>query len=412
MMMHRVLAGVTATVLAAGLLAVEVTPVSATTVSVATEAEYRNALTALSGDNSGPHVIEVTADITIAGATDPAYAGTQPLTINGNGHTINGDNNSRVLFFNSSALVTMNDLTVTGGTQAGDGGGVVALGAVTVDNSAFTANTSTGTSALGGAINAAGAVSVTNSSFVGNSATASSGGIAFGGAIRSPLLVTVTNSSFSANTAIAPGGFGGAGAISTLAGVTATNSTFTGNTAGNIGGAIAVGDGPSTFVYVTLASNAAPTGAQVLIDDGAEILPFGTVFADPLGGGANCVQFGVASSGYNYATDDSCGLTGTGDTQDGADPQLQPIGAYGGTTQTRPPAVTSPLVDAIPSAACDPTVTTDQRGLPRPADGNDDGTNGCDIGAVELQPTPPPASPASPAGRVVGPVAARPTFTG
>jgi hypothetical protein len=371
--------------------------------------QYTDALTDLSTDAGGPHVINVTADITITSATDPQYFNnTQPLTINGNGHTINGNNNSRVLFFNTSALLTMNDLTVTGGTQAGDGGGVVALGAVTVNNGTFIGNTSMGTSALGGAINAAGAVSVTNSTFVGNSATASSGGTAFGGAIRSLLLVTVTSSTFSANTAIAPGGFAGAGAISTLTGVTATNSTFTGNTAGSLGGAIVVGDGPSTFVHVTLASNAAPTGAQVLIDDGAEILPFGTVFADPLGGGANCAQFGVTSSGYNYATDDSCGLTGTGDTQNGADPQLLALGDFGGPTQTRPPAVTSPLVDAIPVAACDPTVTSDQRGLPRPADGNDDGTNGCDIGAVELQPTPPPAPPAPTAG----PVAARPTFTG
>jgi hypothetical protein len=71
MMVRRVLAGVTAAVLAAGLLAVAASPVSATRVSVATEAEYRQALMDLSADNTGPHVIEVTADITIAGATDP-----------------------------------------------------------------------------------------------------------------------------------------------------------------------------------------------------------------------------------------------------------------------------------------------------------------------------------------------------
>jgi hypothetical protein len=54
---RRVLAGVIAATVVGGLLAVDVTPVSATTVWVATEAEYRNALTTLSGDNSGPHVV-------------------------------------------------------------------------------------------------------------------------------------------------------------------------------------------------------------------------------------------------------------------------------------------------------------------------------------------------------------------
>jgi hypothetical protein len=170
-----------------------------------------------------------------------------------------------------------------------------------------------------------------------------------------------------------------------------------------------------TLVYATVVGNSAPTGANIRAD---ELLRFGSVVTGPLGGGANC-QIGASpvSGGYNYSDDASCAFTGTGDTQNGADPQLLALGDFGGPTQTRPPAVTSPLVDAIPVAACDPTVTTDQRGLARPSDGNDDGTNGCDIGAVELQATPPPTPPtptppASPAGRVVGPVAARPTFTG
>ena len=44
-----------------------------------------------------------------------------------------------------------------------------------------------------------------------------------------------------------------------------------------------------------------------------------------------------------------------------------------------------PAIDAIPAASC--TLTTDQRGEPRPVDGDLDDTADCDIGAYELTPT-------------------------
>ena len=60
-------------------------------------------------------------------------------------------------------------------------------------------------------------------------------------------------------------------------------------------------------------------------------------------------------------------------------------------TETREPVSGSPLVDAIPTGSCQNDgasgITTDQRFLPRPAG------NGCDIGAVEVQPTPPGPGP-------------------
>ncbi len=49
----------------------------------------------------------------------------------------------------------------------------------------------------------------------------------------------------------------------------------------------------------------------------------------------------------------------------------------------------SPAVDAGETVCTDANgvpLTTDQRGLPRPVDGNNDGIVNCDIGAVELQP--------------------------
>jgi hypothetical protein len=75
------------------------------------------------------------------------------------------------------------------------------------------------------------------------------------------------------------------------------------------------------------------------------------------------------------------------------DPQLEPLGDYGGPTETREPLPGSPVVDAIPAEECvydddgEPEtppvpVLADQRGVDRPQQ------SGCDIGAVELMPEP------------------------
>src|SRR5205807_8153922 len=52
---------------------------------------------------------------------------------------------------------------------------------------------------------------------------------------------------------------------------------------------------------------------------------------------------------------------------------------YGGPTWTMLPQRGSPALDAVPASHC--TLTTDQRGRPRPDEAADSGA--CDIGAVE-----------------------------
>ena len=92
------------------------------------------------------------------------------------------------------------------------------------------------------------------------------------------------------------------------------------------------------------------------------------------------------------------------------DPQLAPLGAYGGPTRTMAPLAGSPVLDVVPNAECgagQDGITTDQRGFPRPEAG---GTL-CDAGSVEgvfvpdtpVTPTNPPAAQ---------PVAVTPAFTG
>jgi hypothetical protein len=87
----------------------------------------------------------------------------------------------------------------------------------------------------------------------------------------------------------------------------------------------------------------------------------------------------LTSRGHNLSSDDSCRFIMPSDIQD-ADPLLLPLDANGGLTPTRALAPRSIAVDAG-GATCLPT---DQRGVPRPYDGDVDGTPLCDIGAFEL----------------------------
>ena len=239
---------------------------------------------------------------------------------------------------------------------------------------------------------------------------------------------TVTASTFARNQArgavssseLLASGEGG-GAIRAHASLDVVNSTLTANlvshptaTGGGINGAGAV-----TLTYVTIVANDGTNGANVsTVDDNLNppgtLTSFGSVIAQPQS--PNCALAGASTSlGYNFRpAADNCGLTDPTDV-DGDDPLLGPLADNGGPTPTMLPQQGSPLIDAIPEADCDPNVTDDQRGLPRPADGNNDGVLACDIGAVEVQP---PAAPDDGdrrrrgAGAGPQPVMVEPRFTG
>jgi CSLREA domain-containing protein len=105
-------------------------------------------------------------------------------------------------------------------------------------------------------------------------------------------------------------------------------------------------------------------------------------------GPGTCAENGILSSGYNLIDNDPgtnlCNTASTDLIGTSFNPQLSPLGYYGGATQTRVPQLTSPVIDKGKAFG----VTTDQRGSGRTRDRQDipnaTGGDGTDIGAVEI----------------------------
>jgi hypothetical protein len=363
-------------------------PAGATTVS--DEAGLRAAFT-----NATETQIDLDADIVLSDcsgvpAGEVRRNSNTALTIDGHGFQVRQTCPTAGVFGQSGgAAVTFQNIFITGGHQ---------------DNN---------DTCYGGAIRASAPITVLNSSIVGNSASCAGGGISVGSSL------TVRNSTISDNSTDGEGGgiFQSAGPDATF---TMVNSTVTGNetTSDNAGGGVRF-FGAATIVYSTIVNNTATNEANLSGYTGgpASLTIFGSVVALPLGGGDNCAGFGTPTTSYNWDDDGTCGFNGTGDHSNAGDPGLAALAPNGGPTETREPLSGSPLVDAIPTGSCQNDgatgITTDQRFLPRPAG------NGCDIGAVEVQPTPPgpgpgpepePGAPGAPGAAV--PVVAVVRFTG
>ena len=297
---------------------------------------------------------------------------------------------------------------VDGNTTDGDGGALYTDedGDVTVVNSTVDGNTADGP---GGAIfTLEGDVTIFNSTINGNRADDR------GGAISGEADVTVIDSTIARNAAVAHVG-GGVWARDDLY---VTNSTISHNYAEGVGGGLFAA-GELGLVHSTVIDNAGSVAANLSAGDG--LMSFGSIIGPanitPQGGqvqptAINCRVGAVASAGYNFVSDHSCGLRASTDLEDAPDPQLAPLADNGGAGETRMPDATSPVVDAIPIEACHPSpfgysfegeqhlaafaidplalVVADQRGAVRP------GGQGCDIGAVERgAPSPAPSGPTS-----------------
>jgi filamentous hemagglutinin family protein len=334
---------------------------------------------------------------------------TDDLTISGNGQTntiIDGRANSRIFNITAIVPVTIDGVTIRNGNPGGfsSGGGVFSAGAVTLTNSTVSGNTA---GDQGGGIFSNGDVTLTNSTVSGNTAAN------FGGGILSFGAVTVTNSTVSGNTATNSndGGIGGVVSVtlinSTVSGnragnlgggivsdgvVTVTNSTVSGNTATNNGGGIFVRNG-GTITNSTITNNTATTGNGGGIFSFTEFGSTFTIANSIVAGnfkgttvqdlGSNVAGVGFTNGGNNIigandgfaATFTTSALVGT--IANPINPQLAPLGNYGGTIQTHALLPNSPALDAGNNA--NTPVGNDQRGATRIFNGT------VDIGAFESQ---------------------------
>jgi predicted outer membrane repeat protein len=329
-----------------------------------------------------------------------------------------------VLTVAEGANVTVSGLRLSNGATdvLGGGGGVLNDGALTLK--AVTVSGNRGNSCGGGVYNDYGTLTVENSTFFGNSAseggaicnfgrrsepgspswqtgevtiidsTFSGNGASSGGAIHNNSgFMAVEGSTFSGNSAEQGGGI-----LNRFTGVlTVTNSTFSGNTADRQGGAI-YNDVFTKVEASTLTENTAgQSGGGIYFTDGGQaganrdrtVLRMSIVAGNEAPDGPDASSGngseggGFASQGYNLIGDTS-GSSGFGPTDlTNTNSGLDPRGPKnnGGPTRTIALLQSSQAIDAV-ERGCPPPAT-DQRGVSRPQNGDDEGAALCDIGAFE-----------------------------
>ena len=221
--------------------------------------------------------------------------------------------------------------TIAGNTASTDAGGVgIQGGTVTIDQTTISGNGARDGAGIG--VRGGGVLTLTNSTLDSNVAARDGGGLGVAEGAGSVLLTNVT---VSGNTAAGQGG-----GIGTRSPIGLTNTTVNGNF-GLSGGGIAAAIGTAAFVLNTIVANSSP--------------------------GGNC--FGnVTNTGGSLSSDNSCGFAGTGNPN-GTNPLLGPLSSTGGSTQTHRPLSGSPAIDGGIPSGCP---GNDQRGQPRPVDGNGD----------------------------------------
>jgi predicted outer membrane repeat protein len=245
---------------------------------------------------------------------------------------------------------------------------------VTVDRDTFSHNSATFD---GGAIDFAdkcvtgsagtGTLNVSSSTFSNNqgSTSGTDGGAIDANDCTGTGTMTVTDSTFNSNNA----GDGGAIAhFSTAATSSVTNSTFEANGASSNNGGGLIGS-HLNLKNDTIAGN---VGNGIVSSSGGGVTVANSILADPCAGT-------ITDDGHNVAADNTCGL-GPNSISNSTTIDLQGLAANGSTgPQTAAISTSSSAHGIVPAASC--TVTTDERGQPRPGIG----FTTCDAGAYEIQ---------------------------
>ena len=265
---------------------------------------------------------------------------------------------------------------------------------------------SNGSETVGGGIyNNHGTLTIDGCEISGNVATSEGGGIYNGGITVGTATLTITNSTISGNSSVVDGGGIYSDADSGPAILTMTNCTVSTNTANGNAGGVAVNSSTATLTNVTVTNNHADNDTNSAGNGGglsatsSNVTLRNTIVAGNFRGGISSttrddVNGAITATSKKNLIGDGTGMTGisngdangnqVGSSGSPIDALLGKLIYNGGTTRTHGLLYNSPAIDAGDDTV---SLSTDQRGLPRPADGDLTAGTHIDIGSYERQAT-------------------------
>ena len=341
---------------------------------------------------TGPGAARLAIDGAGASRLLAVPAGTQAavsgLTLR-NGRAI-GDHGGAIL---NSGTLTVTRAVLSGNAATADGGAIWNGGTLTVEECVFSGNSAQG----GGGILNQGSLQVSGTTFAGNFTGGIAPFVGAGGGLFTSTSATITASAFSSNHANNGGGIASNGTV------TLTNSTLTDNTALRNGGGLSFSSGGVSLTV----SGSTFTGNRADVDqDGVgngagingitgSILIHTTIAAENFRGATSQdIAATVLPESFDNVVGVSTGLVGMSHGSNGnligapgspLAPVLGPLQDNGGPTPTRAVLPGSPALDR----GLGTCPLLDQRGIPRPLDGDHDTIVACDAGAYEAFTLPP-----------------------
>ncbi len=305
---------------------------------------------------------------------------------------IDGTGKGPVITTEGYALLTVNQLTLTGGSAPFGGGVFLEGGDATITDSTISGNTATSS---GGGIGDDSDFNLIDSTVSGNTAPGSGfiGGTGGGIATDSGASDDIIDSTISGNTAGGVGSGAEGGGILNIGGSQIiSNSTISGNTAtGTNGGGGGLSDeGGTVWMADSTISGNSATAYGAASENVNGLTLAADILAENAGGppaAGECSGTKPTDAGYNIDDDGTCGLSSSNHSVSDSKTIgsfLGPLHNNGGPTDTialtggsgNPAQAVIPLTFTTPIDSIEACSSKDQRGVPRGAP--------CDMGAYAL----------------------------